>query len=1085
MLSGSRFIRVGYLSVLIVSLLGFSVLNRQTAVAQQAWTLPSPWSAQDIGNPAIPSSGSFDQGTFTITAEGSDIWGQSDQFNFIYQQVTGDVDVIARVDSLLATNEWAKAGVMIRSSLAAGAAHGSSLVTPGHGVGFQWRPTDGASSGHTYGPDVATPYWVRLARKGSTVTAYSSPNGTTWSTIGSQTIGLGATAYVGIATTSHNTSSSTTATVSQVMVNRLSLPAPQQARDIGAPAIAGSTNYNQGVYTIHAGGTDIWDTSDQFHFVYQPMTGDGEVVARVRSITNTNSWAKAGVMIRETLTAGSRHASAFVTPSSGYSFQRRIDPSGISQSTSGSAGTPPGWVRLVRSGTQINAYRSADGNTWTLLGSDAVPMADALYVGIAVTSHNTSVATDAVVDNFKVTQGTTVNQPPTVAITSPTGGSTFTAGSNVTVSAAANDSDGTVSRVDFFAGTTQIGSDTTAPYSATWSNVAAGTYTLSAKAVDNDNASTTSAAVSIQVNTTANQPPTVSLTAPANGTSYSAPASISLAASASDSNGTITKVEFYNGTTLLNTDTAAPYAYSWSNVAAGTYGLRAVAYDNAGASASSATSTVTVSSGTSTGLLASYGINEGTGSTVVSSSSGGATGTVTNGTWTTGRYGKGLSFAANGELNFGDVDLPGSFTVMGWLQTRSLYTSSCGSFVMKVHDYGFEICNGQLYGEIGANGAWTGRVIKTLTSADLNVWRHLALTYDGSTVRMYVDGVFVNSSASSHTTTSNPLLVGRYLPASEYLDGMVDEVRLYTRTLTQNEIQTDMNTPVGSATANQAPTVTLTSPASGATFTAPASVTLSASASDADGTISKVEFYNGTTLLNTDTAASYTYTWSSVPTGTYVIKAIAYDNNGASKSSATATITVSGTTNKPPTVTLTSPTGGSTFTAPASVTLSANASDTDGTISKVEFYNGSTLLNSDTTSPYSFSWLNVAAGTYSLKAIAYDNSGATATSAISTITVSTLTSTIPTGVVFTASPDHATLVTYYELRIYAAGANPSTATPIAKSNLGKPTPGANNDITVNNLSTFFSTLTVGNYVGAVAAVGSGGSSVSTGVTFTR
>jgi hypothetical protein len=80
MLSGSRFIRVAYLSVLITLLVGFSFFHRQTAVAQQAWGLPSPWSAQDIGNPAIPSTVSFDQGTFTITAEGSDIWGQSDQF---------------------------------------------------------------------------------------------------------------------------------------------------------------------------------------------------------------------------------------------------------------------------------------------------------------------------------------------------------------------------------------------------------------------------------------------------------------------------------------------------------------------------------------------------------------------------------------------------------------------------------------------------------------------------------------------------------------------------------------------------------------------------------------------------------------------------------------------------------------------------------------------------------------------------------------------------------------------------------------------------------------------------------------------
>ena len=122
------------------------------------------------------------------------------------------------------------------------------------------------------------------------------------------------------------------------------------------------------------------------------------------------------------------------------------------------------------------------------------------------------------------------------------------------------------------------------------------------------------------------------------------------------------------------------------------------------------------------------------------------------------------------------------------------------------------------------------------------------------------------------------------------------------------------------------------------------------------------------------------------------------------------------------------------------MTLSANATDSDGTIARVEFYNGTTLLNSDTAAPYSFTWSSVPAGTYTVKAIAYDNSGASTTSAVSTITVNTSTTTPPTGVVFTASPDHATLVTSYELRIYASGANPNTATPIATSNLGKPTP---------------------------------------------
>ncbi len=186
--------------------------------------------------------------------------------------------------------------------------------------------------------------------------------------------------------------------------------------------------------------------------------------------------------------------------------------------------------------------------------------------------------------------------------------------------------------------------------------------------------------------------------------------------------------------------------------------------------------------------------------------------------------------------------------------------------------------------------------------------------------------------------------------------------------------------------------------------------------------------------------------------------------------------------NQAPQVSLTAPQNGTSYTAAGSVPMTATASDTDGSISKVEFYSGTALLNTDTAAPYAYTWPNVVAGTYQIRAIAYDNSGASATSAAATISVSA--STAPTAVAFHASADHATLVTRYELRIFASGASPGTATPLATSDLGKPTPDAAGDITVNR-ATFFSGLTPGNYVAAVVAIGTGGSSTSTGVTFSR
>src|SRR5206468_12268350 len=169
-------------------------------------------------------------------------------------------------------------------------------------------------------------------------------------------------------------------------------------------------------------------TADQFHFVYQQISGDVDVVARVVSIKNTNSWAKAGVMIRESLSAGSRHAYALASAAQGYEFEGRIDPGGYTDSTRGGAGTPPGWVRLVRTGFELKAFRSSDGLTWTSMGSDTVPMGDTVYVGLAVTSHATGSATTALIDSVAVTPtSATANQAPIVNLTAPAAGAVFTA----------------------------------------------------------------------------------------------------------------------------------------------------------------------------------------------------------------------------------------------------------------------------------------------------------------------------------------------------------------------------------------------------------------------------------------------------------------------------------------------------------------------------------------------------------------------------------------------------------------------------------------------------------------------------------
>ncbi|HET7694408.1 MAG TPA: phospholipase D-like domain-containing protein [Vicinamibacterales bacterium] len=281
------------------------------------------------------------------------------------------------------------------------------------------------------------------------------------------------------------------------------LPAGWSHADVGNTGAAGSATASGGTFTVTGAGADVWGTADAFHYAYRTLDGDGSIVARVSTIQNVNAWTKAGVMIRNSLSPSAAQAFMVVaaSPLKGVPFQRRPVDGGASVSTSGSQSTAPRWVKLVRAGNLITGYESADGVTWTTVGSDTFAMGSTVLVGLAVSSHVTGVNATATFDNVTVTATAPPppNVPPAVSITAPASGARFTAPAAVTVTAAASDSDGTVARVDFFAGSTAIGTATTAPYSVTWSGVPAGTYTITAIATDNASAQTTSSAVTITV----------------------------------------------------------------------------------------------------------------------------------------------------------------------------------------------------------------------------------------------------------------------------------------------------------------------------------------------------------------------------------------------------------------------------------------------------------------------------------------------------------------------------------------------------------------------------------------------------------
>ena len=183
-----------------------------------------------------------------------------------------------------------------------------------------------------------------------------------------------------------------------------SLPAPWSDDDIGSVGVTGGANYASGTFTVSGAGADIWTTADAFNFVDQAVTGDTAVTARVASESGTASYAKAGVMIRESTAAGAIEASVLLTPTNGVAMEVRSATGAATVNVAGwTRGPKPAqWVRLVRSGNTFTASYSADGSTWTQIASTNVTMASSTIVGLAVTSHDTTSVNTTVFDNVSV-----------------------------------------------------------------------------------------------------------------------------------------------------------------------------------------------------------------------------------------------------------------------------------------------------------------------------------------------------------------------------------------------------------------------------------------------------------------------------------------------------------------------------------------------------------------------------------------------------------------------------------------------------------------------------------------------------------
>ncbi|WP_207510658.1 glycosyl hydrolase family 18 protein [Longitalea luteola] len=682
------------------------------------------------------------------------------------------------------------------------------------------------------------------------------------------------------------------------------------------------------------------------------------------------------------------------------------------------------------------------------------------------------------------------NQAPTVSITAPANNATFTAPAGITLTANAADADGSISKVEFFNGSTPIGTATASPYTVNWSNVAAGSYSVTAVATDNSGATTTSSAITLTVNgntggnggnkvivgywhnwgTATGTPPYIRLRDVnpkynviqiAFGMSGADHATISFTpegTSVADFKADIQTLQSQgrkvllslggeNGVLLLNTAAAKTAFVNSMKSLLDQYNFDGFDIDLEGGS----------------NLVLDNGDNNFMNPT---------TAKVVN-----------LIAAVKEIISYRKANGKECWLTMApetyYVQAAyaSAYSPLVGAYLPLIYGLRNELTfiHPQLYN----TGPMTGMDNKNYSSgnADFIVAMTEMLlsgfpvagtsqTFPALREDQVAFGLPAMTSAagSGYTTPVNVKNALNYLTKGQSFGGgyvmrkaggypglrgimtwSINWDKANGDEFANNYYEYFFGNTGGN---NNAPVVSITSPANNATYTAPATVVITAAASDADGTVSKVEFFNGASKLGEATASPYTYTWGSVANGTYTLTARATDNKGAVTTSAAVIITVGtgggtgcngiepwsatkvyvapnqvvynnkvyeakwwtqneqpdlnsgegrvwkyisdcngGGNNNGPVVTFTSPAAGANFTAPATITMVATASDADGSVSKVEFFNGATYLGEATASPYSYTWSNVAAGSYTLTAKATDNSGAVTTSAAVTITV--------------------------------------------------------------------------------------------------
>jgi fibronectin type 3 domain-containing protein len=790
--------RTTYYYVVTAVTPGSQGTNSAQVSATPSANVPLPWVAQDLGPVGVVGNESYTNGVFTVSGAGADI-DNSESFNvgvqdtcrFIYETNSGNCAIVARVTSVQNIDPESKGGVMIRSGLSSDAANVIIGMTPGIGVVMSYRSTNSANGTLVNNvTNLTVPCWVVLVQTGTSFSGYYSTDGNSWILVGTTTVSMTGTEYLGLTVSSRDnnrlgmatfdhvsapgwpaatgptgltatatsggqvnlkwnavtnatgynvkrstvsggpysviasglTATNFTDSVLVVGINydyvvsaiiggvesansaeatvNLPLPSPWVSLDVGTVGLTGSAGYGNNTFTVAGAGADIWGTADAFRFAYVPVTGNCTIMARVASLPNIDGWSKAGVMIRASTNASAANAFIAVTPGNGVTWQTRSSTGGASGNSATAGLSAPYWVKLVRSGNTFTGSYSPDGVTWTQQGTATFTMAATAYVGLALTSHNSSSLCTATFDNVTATGWSAPLPPPAP------GGLAAAAVSSSQIALAWN------------------AVTNAANYNVKRATTNGGPYTVVATGVTATN---------------------------------------------------------YNDTGLAD---GTPYFYVVSAVNVG------------GESTNSVQATAT----TLGPLVHQYSFSETSGTNVADSVGGPVwNGTLPNGgTFSNGQLTLASASSQYATLPAGIVGTLSNFTIVAWVRLNSTADWT------RIFDFGSGTTanmfltpqsggSGPMRFAITTSGSGSEQQINSSSALSTGGRHQVAVTLSGNTGVMYLDGSPVGTNSSM---TLNPSSLGstanNYLGKSQYsdpyLNGSLDEFRIYKRALTAVEV---------------------------------------------------------------------------------------------------------------------------------------------------------------------------------------------------------------------------------------------------------------------------------------------------------